>query len=893
MGPCSRTTLGFSRELVHGDRSRNHVEDSVIRCFSARSVDGGDGDREQQRGRSLLFSLPSATTHFVSNDEFTVTDVEEGKNEVVIATFTAAGDTSNEVDNDVYDEDSDDEYDLYHFQDFVRKLPAQRLLEVATSSVGSNSRRIWNGSSSSTCAAAVEAGGVVEVAEAWLSSCLQASRAQQFGPHRLCLPRTDTLTILLYSKVILAALAETSQASLVGSVARIEDVAKRILDALWSTENAKPDSDMYTLYLKCIGGMNSNAVVVKAEAIVEAMILGSKRSGDGNVLPKPNQSTFNALIQITAQVGGTNGRLAKFTDKDFSPDRESFLAVLSSSIYQPTDELETRGFDPSFAKECIQRMSELTAETGDASLQPDTQIYNAPLRWTGGPLLWAESRLYARFLPWDNYDQIFSKGARTNVDDDDVRLREAKDMEAWLDMMEAESASNVRMAPDIETYEAVIQGWLRSASRVGLDRAESVAMRLIAPGGSGTVKPRLQTFHPLIAAWHHSRDHRSPTKTIEWVKRWEEISFIDGTRLDSRLAGIYMIALLKEQGELHRKQESSTSSGPLKADITAAAVDCSRILNAEFKCFERGLVVGSTHGPPLDVILFVHTIRAWENAASCVDVDEAEMIDRARSEIIDVFALFESMVQMTVASETSSRGILPGDLNLSIQLDHIVMNSHIFFSRLLLALTTGDRGPDSPLILLLIEKMARTIGEFDEIESMCSTVEPIARVETDYPSSAATTPIGKRIYHDDHFDYLVRREGVGLTRYSFLWKLVKHLDCVPLDTENAGDVARVALLIKQVGSARRTQLSMIRAVDEILDRAFSAVPHQDEQRPLDGKDRRLREQSDILLPGADDVDGADGAQSTPCRKVSRPRRRLAARKLRKPGSVTRKINGAA
>ncbi len=68
-----------------------------------------------------------------------------------------------------------------------------------------------------------------------------------------------------------------------------------------------------------------------------------------------------------------------------------------------------------------------------ASLRPDTQIYNAPLPWSGG-LAGRKTRPYARFIPWDHYQKIFTTGFRMTEDDDDL-VREARSMAEWSEEM--------------------------------------------------------------------------------------------------------------------------------------------------------------------------------------------------------------------------------------------------------------------------------------------------------------------------------------------------------------------------------------------------------------------------------------------------------------------------
>lgn len=807
---------------------------------------------------------------------------------------------------DLTGNDDERDYVVSRIPDFVGRPPSLRLLEVASSvrrSVASAS--FVEESASPILMASTSAGGdrvkaAIDAANAWLTSLSQfsfANSAQNGNPHRLSLPKNDTGVTLLCGKMILAALADANQASPVGYSSGIESIANRVLGELWKTCHAKPDTDTYTFYLRCLEGSNPKSTVAKAENIVDAMLSRAQHKSKENTLPKPNQSTFNALIQISAQVGGTSGRHAKHTDQEFCPDRESFLSVLSSSIYWPTAELEKGGFDPVFAKECIQRMSELAAETGDVSLQPDTQVYNAPLRWTGGPVLWAESRPYARYLPWDNYEQIFSKGLRDNVDKSDARVQEAMTMENWLDMMDEGCVSNNRAAPNIETYEAVIQGWLRTATREGLDRAELVAERILQRAGretemSSKIKPRLQTFHPIISAWYHSRDAEGPSRITAWAKRWEETSTFYGLRPDSRIVDMHLTACLTQQSTLLSALRSTGVNDQLKSGIFAFAVDCSHILKNTCNRFQCDFSKRESGGEPLEVILFVQTVRAWENVAvMAADVGDSETVRRAIFEMKNTFALFESIIQSIVSSETS-HGVVPRAQDMSLQLEHVTFSAQQFFCTLLGALTAFGQDPNHTDTgfndlrcrdLMLMEKMTRMIGEFDEIESHYTKVESDRRIMPAISNHVAYFPFGKRAPAEDHFHYRIK-DAIPFvpSRYSFLWQVINCLEKSSLESLYAGDIVRLGHLIKDIGSARRNSSTMKEAVDKIFDRVLTGTPHR-VHRILQGMNHVEADTDEVKEQGS-------GRRST-LKTLSRPRRLSNLRQRRAPVLKHRRMTG--
>lgn len=300
-------------------------------------------------------------------------------------------------------------------------------------------------------------------------------------------------------KCFLFALAEAFQA-LPYSNANwdIEEAAWQILETLWQSEDSSPDVECINAYLYCLEGHSPEVVADKAEAIARAMKSGQEFKG--RILPKPNVETMNALIQLRAHLGGVTGRYDK-VGEDFVPNRRSFLSILSSNIYhERVNRVRKHSpFDVEFARHCIERMEELYKENlNDISLRPDTQVYNAPLFWTGGSLF-RRSRPYARFVPFEHriFHRIKEKGL-VEFDENDESVVDARNVELWMEEMIA--SENEWMLPDIETYEAVILRWIRTTSKEGLERAEHIARSLL-DHPDHILECRLLTFRPLLAAW--------------------------------------------------------------------------------------------------------------------------------------------------------------------------------------------------------------------------------------------------------------------------------------------------------------------------------------------------------------------------------------------------------
>ena len=301
---------------------------------------------------------------------------------------------------------------------------------------------------------------------------------------------------------------------------RVEAAAKEMVDFMNTADST--NVEVYNSYLKCLSRSSAEETAKAAEDILRAMI--ERRELDGRLLPEPNIQTFNGVIQLWAVTGGNTGlekcqeifdMIKQERDKGMNvqPNRDTFLSLLSSLAW-PSSHNDASAFDRERAQEWIEQMRALGNENHDDTLKPDTQVFNAPLRWSGG-MRSARSRPFTQGMAWDKYDDIFRDGFRPLQEDDPLRI-EARRIEEWLLEMET-----IGPAPDAETFEAAIQAWVRSGTADGLRRAELVALRAIA---SDKARARVQTFHPIIAALALSGDERAPQKVQEWIERLEERS---------------------------------------------------------------------------------------------------------------------------------------------------------------------------------------------------------------------------------------------------------------------------------------------------------------------------------------------------------------------------------
>lgn len=558
-----------------------------------------------------------------------------------------------------------------------------------------------------------------------MAACAGRPGGAKYGygsPHRLKLHPKDSPGFFWRGKAALKMLSGAVQTTPHTGGSKANVAAAHILQRMWFSKDSKPDTDCYTMYLKCFDQSDQHRIVKIAESLVSSMQLRSRYRKTGHRLPRPDQSTLNTLIQLTAQLGGTAGRFAShINDESFVPDRNSFLSVLSSAIYDASEDGDTAGFDPEFAADCIQRMQELSEELNDETLLPDVQVYNAPLRWTGGPVLWAQSRPYARYVDWDDYEYLYRRGFRETSPADDLTLKQARMIQEWLERMEQLGVEDIRLQPNIETYEAVIQAWLRTATREGLEKAEAMVHKLFE--SSNTIEPRLQTMHPILAARLYFIEQDSHSKILEILDLWSSFSKEKGMQPDMRLVELELRILQALHGhatndgndrfELHTSYSPRQKSPEdIKNDVLAAAMKCSAIVadvqkNDAIMCKREMLLLKSN-------------VRAW---MLVVKLGDGKLSTEAVQEVERTIARIYDILDSSLRRDWTKGGPFMPRLakNAPPELEHCLHQCHVvFFSCIVLLEEACKQQPhDIDLLrasLLHGEKMLRIVGEIEIIE---------------------------------------------------------------------------------------------------------------------------------------------------------------------------------
>lgn len=326
---------------------------------------------------------------------------------------------------------------------------------------------------------------ILSEAKAWLDS-LQSKTAKQ----------TDTfvrfrhilhVSVLTSCNAILTVLAKANQ---IRNGSDIQAIADLVFNFLWS--GSKPNTETYNMYMQCLSGEPGKVAQMAQEILLEMM---SGKEVAGNQIPSPTVETFNTVIKLWAWAGDAGQCQEVFklmNSREVKVNTETGINMLSSLAYSK--------FDYKAASAGIKFMKETDIF--------DKSAYYTPLRWSG-------KQVGGNVFPWDDIADLYSNGLASSMTEDSKT--EAEAIDKWV--------SNIEESEDLDIsigcYEAVIQAWVRTGTREGLEKAEKWASRAFNSASNGTFQPRLQTYYPILAAWAFSGEEAVElTERIEKLREW-------------------------------------------------------------------------------------------------------------------------------------------------------------------------------------------------------------------------------------------------------------------------------------------------------------------------------------------------------------------------------------
>ena len=477
----------------------------------------------------------------------------------------------------------------------------------------------------------------------------------------------------------------------------VEDCAVAILESMWLSHSTKPDAQSYAYFLKTLEGETPTAVATKAQKIVDAMESG--RDENQRALPKPNDAVYGSLFEIRALAGLES---AIESNSINSLERKSHLYKLSAMSHDPSK------FDIVTAKKLIDEMKSLSETSNDPSLRPDVEVFNAPLRWSGGHL-W--SRSYSRVIPWDSYSKIYENGFKADSSVD-RHQKYAEKVEQWIEIMKNEELGNNSLSPNIETYESLIQALIRCGNRESLIHAEVIAKSIISRDYPD-IEPRLVTFYPILAAWAYSGCAEGPEKVDSWINLLEET--IPNLKPSVAFPNVSIMAEISLQRQILNQQRNGRDidSSCGESCIFESANKCSRLLNESIERCKSSLTA-DVQG---DVFMLV--INAWFNAASSAmqenNLQETKKCFKEIQNTVDQFDDTLRWLHQVDATEAENKEVT----DFQAQFSRLLNLSPSVYGAQLEAVSAMERildpkNYDRTMHLISIEEKIRRLEEFHQ-----------------------------------------------------------------------------------------------------------------------------------------------------------------------------------
>jgi hypothetical protein len=622
----------------------------------------------------------------------------------------------------------------------------------------------------------LERQAAIDRANSWVT--LQQDHSGDDEGNRTCFNGQGQTTNIKIANLMLDSLARANRGlPLDNQRSGVEAAATAVLEYMRSS-HSKPDANSYASFLKCLEGDSPSNLSKTAQRIYDAMSDGTEY--DGRILPRPNIAVYNSLIQRLAEAGVETS--VQDIDSNMEPNKETFLSILSSMSNPPNHNRGAGIFDADKALSCIDHMKSLSEKYDRSSLLPDTQTYNAPLCWIGG-IPSTSSRPYSWCMPWDSYHKIFKM-----LLNDNPLIQEASNIENWyFSMKSGKFGSDIH--PDIETVESLIQAWVRTATRDGLEKAEALAETLI-DDKSGGCQVRVQTFHPILAAWVYSGANDGPEKVDYWLKRLNDSGLpVMG---DGRYRAAPIVARLSRQRHLHREHAVHELASQSATDFHALAVETARLLDAMIQDFE------SSDDFFIEADTFKLALQAWYNVGqACSRMGDLNGAVEVLSSIQDIIRMFDNLIQCLYNSDSE------GSLS---QLLHLLDSSPEIYSAAFSAVKEFDQNQaarvsenrDVSHLMNHLSSLEQSIRRSEEFR-LC-TEEMRAKARGFSPEQPVDNTWYRGVYKDlfSFSSEAFVQDDLSVTWLGFYIDIIQALEASKIVPEKENDVARIAVLVSDI-----------------------------------------------------------------------------------------------
>lgn len=440
----------------------------------------------------------------------------------------------------------------------------------------------------------------------------------------------------------------------------VQKDAKIILDRIISLSATLNDSnepsilgaDTLTAYIRCLNRENPAHSAESAENLLKSMLTNGKLNGVN--LPLPNVGTYNAVLGLWALVGGVKGQscanrvyslleaasLGSDDERSLRPNKETFMTLLSVNSKKDGK----FSFDQAKSWLCSFQ-----------TLVKDADVYAAAIGLNPTDPRYVNSWISSG----DQYIGGF-KSAGTDSKD------EASDVAKWL--LYAEECG---VYPNAEMYEAIIRAWIKTGTKDGLLIAEDWAKRAV----SSSSRIRVETFHPIIAAWALCQFERAPARVKEWINQLTGLSATHPhlkpglNTLSAQIiawrnvqAGIISKANETKQSSLGEENANeSVDKTKMLRDVEmtfAAAENCMQSLK---DLFPQSKLDGVQDTMAM-LSMLTHTVKAWGSASqfALLNPTGSASLDTSHGvhEMLNVARLFDAKINGEQTDEGDAHKIL-------------------------------------------------------------------------------------------------------------------------------------------------------------------------------------------------------------------------------------------
>jgi len=377
----------------------------------------------------------------------------------------------------------------------------------------------------------------------------------------------------------------------------VETIAKTILPKI-----PHPNTETYNSYIQCLRTSPQNC-----QQVLDQM----KQT---NV--PPDIHTFNLLLQHTHDRDLVQDYLTMISQNGIHPNQETFMIILQG--------LRGDDFNFDLAKEYVTIM---------------TEQYNLPLNI---------DVCNAALSHCHHVDLLQTEKRFLIMDDDTVmetRHDAAQKQEQWLHEMK----NTFQVSPNITTYESIIQTWTRTRTLSGLLKAEEYAVELVSPLSSASrhtdlVRPRRDTFRPILMAWAASALPEGVTRVSDWIDTLEELEQPWRNDDDGTLTPDAQMMSCGVMAWWHCSQGEDENNGERLAEC---AIKCTEWMERTLACSLKSECDSSSPDPCYGSI-FYKVMEAWGRIlSSCNPTDTGITVVSAiatMTDKLDHVSVKESMI---------------------------------------------------------------------------------------------------------------------------------------------------------------------------------------------------------------------------------------------------------